>query len=118
MLFVPRGHGDSTLTAKGVEIYELGEGRVDLAAALARLADTGIARLMVEGGGSLNFELLRLHLVDEVQVCIAPLVFGGATAPTLADGEGLPQDLAITLRRAEVEALADGYVRLRYLVDQ
>jgi len=43
----------------------------------------------VEGGGSLNFELLRLGLVDEVQVFVAPLIFGGATAPTLYFGKGL-----------------------------
>ena len=55
--------------------------------------------MLVEGGGTLNFELLRLGLVDEVQVFVAPLIFGGATSPTLADGAGLPRELAISLRK-------------------
>jgi riboflavin biosynthesis pyrimidine reductase len=72
----------------------------------------------VEGGGTLNFELLRLGLVDEVRIFVAPLVLGGASAPTLADGAGLVRDLAINLRRVDVEQWEDGGLVLRYMVDQ
>ena len=95
ILFVP--HGSGRPSDDTVEVYEFGDGRVDLVAALDKLYEIGIRRLLVEGGGSLNFELFRLGLVDELQVYIAPLIFGGATAPTLADGAGLPRDLAIRL---------------------
>ena len=118
VLFVPRGRGEPTLRSSGVEIHELGEGRVDLVAAMAKLAEVGILRVLVEGGGSLNFELLRLGLVDELQVFIAPLILGGATAPTLADGEGLARDLAIRLRRTSVECWEDGGVLARYLIER
>jgi 2,5-diamino-6-(ribosylamino)-4(3H)-pyrimidinone 5'-phosphate reductase len=101
-----------------VEVYSVGESRVDLAAALSKLADLGVRRVLVEGGGSLNFELLRFGLVDEVQVFLAPLIFGGATAPTLADGPGLVRDLAVPLSRAEVEPWDDGGIVLRYKVEQ
>jgi 2,5-diamino-6-hydroxy-4-(5-phosphoribosylamino)pyrimidine 1'-reductase len=101
----------------GVEVYPLGDTRVDLQAALAKLADLGIERVLVEGGGSLNFELLRLRLVDEVRVYIAPLIFGGASAPTLADGTGLTRDLALSLSRVAVETWDDGGIVLRYKVD-
>jgi 2,5-diamino-6-(ribosylamino)-4(3H)-pyrimidinone 5'-phosphate reductase len=100
---------------EGVEVYECGEGRVDLIAALSKLAELGMRRVLVEGGGSLNAELLRLDLVDEVQVYIAPLVFGGATAPTLADGVG---GLTVKLRRATVEAWEDGGMVARYIVER
>src|SRR5438128_3987991 len=66
------------LRERGVEAYPVGQGRVDLAAALSKLADLGVRRVLVEGGGLLNFELLRIGLVDEVQVFLAPLIFGGA----------------------------------------
>ena len=69
---------------------------------------------MVEGGATLNFELLRLRLVDEVQIYVAPLVFGGATAPTLAAGAGLPRDAAIQLYRTNVEIWDDGGLVLFY----
>jgi len=119
MLFVPaEPEFDVTLLdARGVEVYKLGQGRVDLTAALTTLANLGLQRILVEGGGSLNFELLRLGLVDEVQLYLAPLIFGGATAPTLADGAGLGRDLALHLSRAEVEPWEDGGVVLRYKVE-
>src|SRR5690349_20446564 len=52
------------LKARGVEVIVAGEQRVDLAEALRRLRGMGVKRLMVEGGGTLNAELLRLRLVD------------------------------------------------------
>ncbi|HUS16003.1 MAG TPA: dihydrofolate reductase family protein [Chloroflexia bacterium] len=104
----------AALQTQGVEVYELGEQRVDLPSALTQLSALGITRLLVEGGGTLNFELLRLALVDELQVYIAPLIFGGALAPTLAAGEGLSRDAAIRLRRTNVEVWDDGGLVLHY----
>jgi 2,5-diamino-6-(ribosylamino)-4(3H)-pyrimidinone 5'-phosphate reductase len=119
ILFTPVTASDSagaTLRGRGVEIFALGEGRVDLGAAMNTLLDEGIRRLLVEGGGSLNFELLRLDLVDEVQIFVAPMIFGGRTAPTLADGAGLVRDAAVQLTQAEVDVWDDGGVVLRYKV--
>ncbi len=56
------------------------------------MKERGIERLMVEGGGTLNFSLLKLGLVDEICTYIGNMVIGGVTAPTLADGEGLVDD--------------------------
>ena len=117
ILFVPRGRDDTALREGGVEVYELGSERVDLTAALRKLGELGMRRVLVEGGGSLNFELLRLGLVDEVQVYIAPLIFGGASAPTLADGTGLPREQAIRLTRKTIEAMQDGALLVRYMVE-
>jgi riboflavin biosynthesis pyrimidine reductase len=71
---------------------------------------------MVEGGAPRNFEWLRLRLVAEGQIYVAPLVFGGATAPTLAAGAGLPRDAAIQLYRTNVELWDDGGLVLTYTV--
>jgi 2,5-diamino-6-(ribosylamino)-4(3H)-pyrimidinone 5'-phosphate reductase len=118
ILFVPVGCADNSLGRQGVELHEVGDTRVDLIEAMAILAKLGLRRVMVEGGGTLNFELLRLGLVDEVHVYLAPLVFGGAAAPTLADGEGLARDAAIRLGPPDVETWPDGGVVLRYMVKQ
>jgi 2,5-diamino-6-(ribosylamino)-4(3H)-pyrimidinone 5'-phosphate reductase len=119
VVFTARGLGSyAGLRERGVEIFALGEGRVDLVASMAKLSELGVRRVLVEGGGSLNFELLRLGLVDEVQVFIAPLIFGGAGSPTLADGDGFPhRELAIKLRRLSVEPFEDGGVLVRYMVE-
>jgi 2,5-diamino-6-(ribosylamino)-4(3H)-pyrimidinone 5'-phosphate reductase len=116
IVFVPTGCGDNALSQLGVELYEVGSGRVDLVEALTILERGGLRRIMVEGGGTLNFELFRLGLVDEVQLYIAPLVFGGASAPTLADGGGLTRQQAVQLGPPQVESSPDGGVVLRYMV--
>jgi 2,5-diamino-6-(ribosylamino)-4(3H)-pyrimidinone 5'-phosphate reductase len=116
ILFVPDGCASSAPPHDGVELYETGHGRVDLVEALRTLARIGLRRVMVEGGSTLNFELLRHGLVDEVQLYLAPLLFGGASAPTLADGDGLSRAQAIQLASPRVEPLADGGVLLRYMV--
>lgn len=104
----------SVLTARGVDVYVDEGHQVDLEKALATLKDLGIARLMVEGGSRLNFELMRLGLVDEVTAYIAPMIFGGESAPTMAAGLGLERNAAIPLKLIEVEGWEDGGVLLKY----
>lgn len=96
------------LRESGAEVHRLGQERVDLPAAMGELGRMGVARLLVEGGGTLNAELLRLRLVDEVQIYLAPLVFGGATAPTLADGPGLRAGEAVELELRSVQRRSGG----------
>jgi len=104
------------LRARGGEVFIHDTQRVDLPKALSTLKEIGVNRLMVEGGGTLNFELLRLGLVDELTAYVAPLVFGGESAPTLAAGSGLVQSAAIPLKLVNVEAWEDGGVLLHYKV--
>ncbi len=105
----------SVLLEQGVEVFILGEKRVDLALALETLYELGVRRLMVEGGGSLNDELLREGLVDELFIYIAPMIFGGQTAPTLAAGEGLIESAALRLKLLDARVMDDdGGVLIHY----
>lgn len=47
-----------------------------------------VKRLLCEGGGELNDTLFRAGLVDELHLTICAKIFGGADAPTIADGHG------------------------------
>ena len=104
------------LRAHGVEVYVHDAPRVDLVSMMSTLKDMGVGRLMVEGGGTMNFELMRLGLVDELMMYIAPMVFGGANAPTPADGVGAPRDAAIELKLTGGEQWEDGGALLRYKI--
>lgn len=75
--------------AERAAVVVAGRERVDLARMLEALYDLGIRRLMVEGGGTLIGALVTAGLVDELWVYVGNIVIGGATAPTLADGDGL-----------------------------
>jgi 2,5-diamino-6-(ribosylamino)-4(3H)-pyrimidinone 5'-phosphate reductase len=102
------------LRAHGVEVFVHDAPRVDLAKMMLTLKKIGVDHLMVEGGGTMNFELMRLGLVDELLVYVAPMIFGGANAPTLADGLGLTRSNAIELKLQNVEPHEDGGILLRY----
>lgn len=65
-----------------------------LGPALTHLAHRwGVRRLVVEGGGVFNAALFAADFVDELHLTVCPLLMGGRTAPTIADGEG-PLQLA------------------------
>ncbi|MBE0683210.1 MAG: dihydrofolate reductase family protein [Anaerolineales bacterium] len=104
------------LRALGVELFVDDSLRVDLKKMMATLKKIGVDHLMVEGGGTMNFELMRLGLVDELTMYVAPMIFGGATAPTLADGIGIPRDAVIGMKLIDAEKWEDGGVFLRYKI--
>lgn len=105
----------AVMTELGIETLVLGDERVDLAAALSALSTRGVQRLMVEGGSTLVASLLEAGLIDEMLLAVAPLVFGGETAPTPVGGPGWSREEARDLYLVEVETSPDGDVVLRYL---
>lgn len=102
------------LRTVGVEVFVDEAPRVDLHQMMLTLKKIGVDHLMVEGGGTMNFELIRLGLVDEVLIYVAPMIFGGANAPTLADGTGLLRESAMEMKLTDIERWDDGGVILKY----
>lgn len=107
-----------SLREQNVEIFVHDGERVDLGKMMHTLHELGIKRLMVEGGATLNFELLRLGLVDEVSAFVAPMIFGGDLAPTMAAGSGLERSAAVPLKLIQVESWDDSGVLLHYKVER
>jgi diaminohydroxyphosphoribosylaminopyrimidine deaminase/5-amino-6-(5-phosphoribosylamino)uracil reductase len=68
----------AALEKAGAEVIEVpgADGRVDLAALLALLAQRGVNELHVEAGARLNGALLAAGLVDEWVAYVAPLALG------------------------------------------
>jgi 2,5-diamino-6-(ribosylamino)-4(3H)-pyrimidinone 5'-phosphate reductase len=102
------------LRAQGVEVFVEDAPQVDLTEMMFTLKRISVDHLMVEGGGTLNFELIRLRLVDEIMMYVAPMIFGGHRSPTMADSLGVPRDAAIELKLMAVDKWEDGGVVLRY----
>jgi riboflavin-specific deaminase-like protein len=68
-----------------------GAPRFRLRPLLERLrGEHGVRSVLCEGGPTLNADLFAEGVVDELFLCVAPLVTGGA-APTIVAGEGLPE---------------------------
>jgi len=77
------------LRAVATEVKICGAREINFPRALRWLRQKwGIKRLLCEGGGELNDALFRAGLVNQLHLTVCPKVFGGRTAPTIADGLG------------------------------
>ena len=87
----------------GAEVISLPgiDGRVDLPALLRHLGARGVTSVLVEGGSVLLGSLFDQRLVDKVVVFIAPVIVGGAGAPSPVRGTGAVR-LADALRLRHV----------------
>lgn len=103
--------------ADKAEIWLLGRAQVDLSRLLHKLKQRGVERLLVEGGGELNWGFVRDDLLDELYVTIAPALLGGREAPTLLEGEGLTMRGRKPLRLVEIHREGDE-LYCRYAVER
>jgi len=101
----------------GAQVFVLGDQKVDVASMIESLHQLGFRKILLEGGGTLIAEFFRLGLVDEMTIYIAPRIFGGASAPTLADGPGLLLDDVPQLRLTGLDRFdREGGILLHYVV--
>ena len=73
---------------KGAQVLVYGNGKVNLRNLFKQLEKMGLKKIIVEGGGEINWSVLKLGLVDELVVTISPVVIGGRDAITLVEGKG------------------------------
>ena len=107
------------LTDKGARVLVCPalEGRVDLRFLMQELAGRGIDSILLEGGGTLNFEALKQGIVDKVVAFVAPKILGGAQALTPVEGAGfalLPNAVQIQNLKAcnsGEDIMLTGYVK-------
>jgi 2,5-diamino-6-(ribosylamino)-4(3H)-pyrimidinone 5'-phosphate reductase len=76
------------LQKKGAQVLVYGNGKVNLRNLFKQLEKMGLKKMIVEGGGEINWSVLKLGLVDELVVTISPVVIGGRDAITLVEGKG------------------------------
>lgn len=74
--------------APGLEIVPI-ESRADLAGVLGELHARGIHSLIVEGGSIVHSEVIRRGLWQKMMLFIAPMLVGGAEAPSIFTGEAV-----------------------------
>lgn len=104
------------LTDLGVTLIDVpgAEAGVDLRRGLEALAERGITRLLVEGGGQLAGSLLRADLVDRIAWFHAPAVIGGDGWPAAqAFGVARLADMPRFVRHAATAVGPDMLTELR-----
>jgi diaminohydroxyphosphoribosylaminopyrimidine deaminase/5-amino-6-(5-phosphoribosylamino)uracil reductase len=65
------------------------KGRANLKEFLQKLGQRNVSHVLVEGGGTLNASLIKNRLVDELIFFVAPKIFGGESALTPVEGQGI-----------------------------
>lgn len=105
------------LRRQGISYILAGAEQVDYALMLSKLHDLGIERLMVGGGGTINWSFIQNGLVDEVSMVLAPIANGDPTAPRFFTArEPYSAVSPVAFRLSSVEDLGDSVVWLRYTV--
>jgi diaminohydroxyphosphoribosylaminopyrimidine deaminase/5-amino-6-(5-phosphoribosylamino)uracil reductase len=104
------------LKAAGVNVLpmETKDEHIDLEKLIHHLGAMGIDSVLVEGGGTLNDSLLKSGFVNELNVYIAPKLFGGAAAKTPVEGTGVCEVNDAHIFRLFSTEIIDGDILLVY----
>lgn len=100
-----------------VVITPMKESMVDLNYLFDLLGSEGIDSVLVEGGSTLNFSILKEELTDKVITFIAPKILGGVESKTPVGGYGFEklQDAVelegIKIRTFDEDIMVEAYVR-------
>jgi 2,5-diamino-6-(ribosylamino)-4(3H)-pyrimidinone 5'-phosphate reductase len=97
------------------------EGKIDFTDLFKRLKkDYSVHRMTIQSGGTMNSILIRESLIDRVSLVVAPLLVGGATTSTLADGEAVHSVKELSMLRplklVKGNRLKHSYLHLIYKV--
>ena len=71
-----------------VEILIVGENQVNIKSLIKNLGKRKIKTILLEGGGTINWEFIKNNLVDEFFITVTPFILGGKDAITLVQGNG------------------------------
>ena len=95
-----------------------GKEQLDCKLALDKLRQTFfIDKLMIAGGGTINWSFLQEGLIDELSLVIAPVADGNRTAVSIFETfEGLSSNTSVVFRLKEVKQLEGGSLWLRYII--
>ncbi len=98
-----------------VWICPIKEGLIDLEYLFTKLGKEGIDSILVEGGGEINFNIIKNQLAHKIYAFIAPLIIGGNKSKSSFGGEGFeqlidtPRIKNITYQNFNHDLLMEGY---------
>jgi 2,5-diamino-6-(ribosylamino)-4(3H)-pyrimidinone 5'-phosphate reductase len=69
-----------------IEVIITGENSVNIKSLLKKLSKKKITTILVEGGGSINWEFIKQNLFDELVLTISPYLIGGNDAVSFVQG--------------------------------
>ena len=71
-----------------VEVIMAGENSINLKLLLKKLSSKKIKTILVEGGGTVNWEFIKNNLFNELIITLSPFLIGGTDAISFVEGKG------------------------------
>ena len=71
-----------------LEVLICGKNTVNVSKLLRILLTKGFKRILLEGGGTVNWSFIQKNIIDEAIITLAPYIVGGKTAISLVEGIG------------------------------
>jgi 2,5-diamino-6-(ribosylamino)-4(3H)-pyrimidinone 5'-phosphate reductase len=71
-----------------VELIVTGDSSVNIKSLLRKLSTKKIKTILVEGGGTINWEFIKHNIFDELIVTLSPFLVGGNNAISFVEGDG------------------------------
>lgn len=101
----------------GISYLFAGDSTLDCALALHKLKTLfGIERLMIAGGGTVNWSFLREDLIDEVSVVVAPVADGNRESVSIFEQfDSLPPRAPVAFALKEAKSVDENVLWLRYI---
>jgi len=97
-----------------IQIIMTGENSVNLKSLLSNLSKRKIDTLLVEGGGTVNWQFIKNNLFDEILITIAPFIVGGIDAITFVQGKGFDKITKSPKLRLNTIKRLENYLVLHY----
>ena len=107
------------LRAEQIPYFIGGHEHADLPDALSKLrTKLGLQAVYLLGGGTLNGEMIRRNLVDEIHLVVIPAIFSGDRTPTLVDCDDITSEGTFpALELISSTSDPSGHLWLHYKVD-
>ncbi len=94
-----------------VMVIQKKAGKVDIMELFHRLGEDGIDSILLEGGATLNYSVIKEQAVHKVQAYISPKILGGKDAKTPVEGEGISNlSDCLKLRNTKVIPMGTDYL--------
>ncbi|MGH1566443.1 MAG: 2,5-diamino-6-(ribosylamino)-4(3H)-pyrimidinone 5'-phosphate reductase [Nitrosopumilus sp.] len=71
-----------------VDVITAGQNSVNIKLLLKKLLDKKIETILVEGGGTINWEFIKQNLFNELIITLSPFLIGGDDAISFVRGQG------------------------------
>ena len=87
-----------------LEIIVCGKNSVDISKLLGTLLKKGIKKILLEGGGAVNWSFIKRNLIDEAIITLTPYILGGKDSVSLVEGIGFKNlDVSTKLKLKKIQ---------------